>query len=262
MPLTSPPRKVSETENMLRLLLSVDALESLTPAQLWTFVAEQELMDYVAMRLCLHKLLAAGELETGEGALSEQLLLTDRGREALTLFGERLPSDVHERVGKAAPEYRQRVARTRQVQAVYEMARPKDYRLNLSVCEGDLPTIRLRLETDNRTLASKAIHRFSAHAAEVTTYLYALAEQAVRNAPPPSEALALPADSITEHSATEYSAKAVLTGKHSQIGVSLLLPTRGAAEAFVQALSTPDGAAAAAKRLTELISGAIRKRKA
>ncbi|MDD3214346.1 MAG: hypothetical protein PHY64_11765, partial [Eubacteriales bacterium] len=82
MPIQSPPRKVSETENMLRLLLCVDTLESVTSTQLWMFVAEQELMDYISMRLCLHKLMMAGELETGGGALGEQLFLTDRGREA------------------------------------------------------------------------------------------------------------------------------------------------------------------------------------
>lgn len=179
MPITSPPRKVTETENMLRLLLCVDALGSVTSAQLWTFAAEQELMDYLSMRICLHKLLAAGELENGEGSLQEQLLLTDRGREALALFGERLPVDVRERVRHAAPAYRLRVQRNRQVQAVYEMARPGDYRLNLSVCEGDLPTVRLKLITTNRTLASKAIHRFGEHAARMTTYLYGLAAQAV-----------------------------------------------------------------------------------
>ena len=96
MPIQSPPRKVSETENMLRLLLCVDTLGSVTPTQLWTFVAEQEQMDYVSMRLCLHKLLAAGELETGTGAMGEQLLATDRGREALRLFGTRLPGAVRE----------------------------------------------------------------------------------------------------------------------------------------------------------------------
>ncbi len=179
MPITSPPRRVSETENMLRLLFSVDALGSLNAAQLWTFAAEQELMDYMSMRLCLHKLLETGELETGEGAMAGQLLLTDRGREAVTLFGERLPGDVRERICAAAPAYRQRVQQSRQVRAAYEMARPKDYRLALSVREGDLPTMRLRIATASRQLAGRAIHHFQTRAAEATTYLYTLAAQAL-----------------------------------------------------------------------------------
>ena len=256
MPITSPPRKVSETENMLRLLLSVDALDSVTSAQLWTFAAEQELMDYVSMRLCLYKLLAAGELETGEGALTDQLLLTDRGREALSLFGRRLPADVRERICAAAPAYRLRVERARQVQAVYEMARPNDFRLNLSVCEGDLPTMRLRMETANRTLAGNAIHRFAAHAAEATTYLYTLAEQALsasQGADVPTEA------GVTEHSNHEYTARVVLPCKRAQFTAELLLPTRKAAGALVAALAAPEAARSAAEALLGIITRAVPK---
>jgi len=257
MALQSPPRKVSETENMLRLLWCVDALESVTSTQLWTFAAEQELMDYVSMRLCLHKLLTAGELETGEGSLKEQLFLTDRGREALSLFGARLPADVQESICKAAPSFRVRIARNRQVHAVYEIARPNDYRLNLSVCEGDLPTIFLRMATINRTLASKALHRFEAHAAEVTTYLYTLAEQAmqvdsqIQSIPPPP-------DAIKEHSAVEVTARVILVGKKARFSVELLLPSRKAAERFIYALTPAEEATTVANRLVDILSNPMK----
>lgn len=254
MPINPPPRKVTETEYMLRLLFSVDALGSLTAAQLWSFAAEQELMDYVTMRLCLHKLLGAGELETGEGALADQLLLTDRGREAIQLFGSRLPTALRERVSAAAPEYRQRVQRNRQVQAVYEIARPNEYHLNLSVREGDLPTIRLRMETHSRALASKTLHRFAQHAAEATTYLYSLAQQSLRG----DDALTtcpLPEGSITGHSATEFTAMVMLAGKRARFEVMLLLPTRQAAEDFACALQGPQASELAANRLTDILSG-------
>lgn len=257
MALQSPPRKVSETENMLRLLWCVDALESATSTQLWTFAAEQELMDYVSMRLCLHKLLTAGELETGEGSLKEQLFLTDRGREALSLFGERLPANVRESICKAAPSFRGRIVRNRQVRAVYEIARPNDYRLNLSVCEGDLPTIFLRMVTINRTLASKALHRFEAHAAEVTTYLYTLAEQAMK-ADIPAPGLPPPPDAIREHSATEVTARVILLGKKARFGVELLLPSRKAAERFIDTLTPTEEATAVANRLVDILSSSIK----
>ncbi|HNW86427.1 MAG TPA: DUF4364 family protein [Candidatus Limiplasma sp.] len=257
MPLQSPPRKVSETENMLRLLLCVDALESVTPTQLWTFVAELDLMDYVSMRLCLHKLLAAGELETGEGSFAEQLLLTDRGREALSLFGARLPQEVRDAVTAAAPAFRGRVSRKRQVRAVYEMARPNDYRLNLSVCEGDLPTVFLRMATINRTLASKALRRFETCAAEMTTYLYGLAERAA-SGQTLTEGEPPPPDAIREHSANEVTARVMLIGKKARFAAELLLPSRKSAEAFIRALSPEAEGAAVANRLTEMLSGPSR----
>lgn len=258
MPIKPPPRKVNETENMLRLLLCVDALDSVTSAQLWTFAAEQELMDYVTMRLCLHKLLAAGELELGKGALSERLLLTDLGREALTLFGERLPSDVRERVCGAAPPFRHRLERERYVQASFEIARPNDYRLNLAVQEGDLPTIRLRLETASRMLASKSIHRFRAHAAEVTTYLYGLAEKAVQELP---EQMPAPLEGVTEHSAGEFTAHTQIQNERARIEVWLLLPTRRAAEAFILALAEPAMGKQTTQGLLTMITASLRPKR-
>ena len=253
MPINSPPRKVSETENMLRLLLCVDTLDSVTPTQLWTFVAEQELMDYVSMRLCLHKLLSAGEVETGGGSLTEQLIVTDRGREALSLFGTRLPGDVSARILAAAPEFHGRMVRNQQVRAAYEIARPNDYRINLSVHEGDLPTVRLHMETQNRSLAGRAIHRFAINASRVTTYLYGLAEQATRDFAQ-ADAAPLPPGAVTEHSAAEYTARATLTGKKARFEAELLLPSRKAAEAMIRSLTDPENAAAVANRLTELVS--------
>lgn len=256
MPIQSPPRKVSETENMLRLLLCVDTLESVTSTQLWMFVAEQELMDYISMRLCLHKLITAGELETGGGALGEQLFVTDRGREALSLFGTRLPGDVRMRISIAAPEFRGRVLRNQHVHAAYEIARPNDYRLNLSVYEGDLPTVRLHMETRNRSLAARTIHRFMPYASQVTTYLYGLAEQAVAE---PEKGGEIPAEAITEHSGSEYTAKVAVIGKKAHFDIELLLPTRRAAEAFVRLLSEAEHTETAANKLADLVSGAKRK---
>jgi hypothetical protein len=257
MPIKSPPRKVSETENMLRLLMCVDTLGSVTSTQLWTFVIEQELMDYVTMRLCLHKLLGAGELETGGGALGEQLLVTDRGREALRLFGTRLPGVVRDRVNLAAPEFRNRVLRNQQVRAAYESARANDYRLNLSIYEGDLPTVRLHMETHNRALAGRTIHRFVPYASRVTTYLYGLAEQAMR-APAEEGAPPLTPEAVIEHSGTEFTARAAVTGKKARFIVELLLPTRKAAEAFVLRLADAVAAAETADQLAGLVSGARR----
>ncbi len=252
MPIQSPPRKVSETENMLRLLLCVDVLGTVSASQLWTFVAEQEVMDYVSMRLCLHKLITAGELETGAGALKEQLFITQRGREALTLFGSRLPNDVTMRVHIAAPEFRARIMTSQQVRAAYETASPGDYRLNLAVQEGELPTIRLHMETASRSLATKAIHRFGQNAAAITTYLYNLAAQAQQAQADTAEQV-LPADAVVEHSASEYMAMLVLPGKKASLTVELLLPTRNVAESFIRYLLSAERGEAMAKKLVDMI---------
>ena len=67
MPIKPAPRNISETEYMLRLLRCVDVLDCVTEVSLWTFAAELELMDYVTMRLSLHKLLETGEVAVRRG---------------------------------------------------------------------------------------------------------------------------------------------------------------------------------------------------
>ena len=54
MPLSSPKRKVSDAENKLRVLCCLDALGMATQEQLWPFVAQLELMEYIpfCMFLC------------------------------------------------------------------------------------------------------------------------------------------------------------------------------------------------------------------
>ena len=47
MPFLSPKRKISDTENKLRVLCCLDALGMATQDQLWPFVAQLELMEYL-----------------------------------------------------------------------------------------------------------------------------------------------------------------------------------------------------------------------
>ena len=65
----------------------------------------------------------------------------------------------------------------------------------------------------------------------------------------------MPSGSVTEHSATEYTAAVSLKGKRASFEVMLLLPTRQAAEDFVCALRSPEAAEKAANHLADIIGG-------
>ena len=66
MPFLSPKRRVSDAENKLRLLLCLRALGMATSDQLWPFVAELELMEYLPYCLLLDELNRSGRLRPGE----------------------------------------------------------------------------------------------------------------------------------------------------------------------------------------------------
>ncbi len=240
MPLRIPKRHPSDTESKLTLLCCVSALESADESELWTFIAERELMEYVPMRLCLHALLDGGELTRGAGALTKRFLVSAKGRRTLELFDNRIPAHTRERIAAEAPAYRTRMVQRRQVRVSYDSAQAGEYRLRMTLNEAELPTLCIVLATDKRELAARAAGRFESRAPELLTYLYGL------NGPG-----AVPENArITAHSAGEFTATARLTCGDAQWELSLLLPSRERAERFAA------GCADAGRRLTETLCGA------
>ena len=85
-----------------------------------------------------------------------------------------------------------------------------------------------------------------------STYLYGLAEQALKRRGEPGageSAVAVAPDAVTEHSATEFTARVTVSGRKASFTVELLLPSRRAAEVFADSLSQPDESAAVAHKL-------------
>ena len=252
MPIKPAPRNISETEHMLRLLRCVDVLDCVTDIALWTFVAELDLMDYVTMRLCLHKLLSAEQVTYGAGSMKNHLYLTQKGREALLLFGDRLPSMISGKIHAAAEAFRERVSSSQQVRAAYEIAKRNEYRLVLSVAEGDLTMLTIHLYVKSRRLAGRAIRQFEAHASQVLLYLFQLAQSA-QNVPLPTEKTVQ--HDIMRHSASEFEARHTLPGKRAQLDIALTLPTEEAAAAYLQIFLDDAAAADTADKLLKLITG-------
>ena len=250
MPLQSPKRIISDAERKLLLLYCVRELHGATANQLWTFAAELDLMEYIPMRLCMHELLASGELENGVGAMRELLLLTTAGRHAIELFAERVPASDRERIRDAAPMFRARMLQHTQVRAIYEMAQKGDVRVRLSLCEGDLPTLAIRLSTKNRGMASRAIRSFRLRAPAAVTYLYGLSA----DGGPQGDAA-----SIVRYSSTEFMANVTLSMPRLTFEVSLLFPSMESARRFMGALAAPERRLAAAQTLAAQLCGARRR---
>ncbi len=248
MTIKPAPRNISETEYMLRLLRCVDALDCATELSLWTFAAELELMDYVTMRLCLHQLLEAEQVQYGDGVLKQHLYLTEKGRQALQLFGDRLPAEIAGKIGAAAGKFRDRISLSQQVRAAYESAVHNDYKLNLSVAEGDLTMLLIRMETKSRRLAGRAIRQFETQAAKVTFFLYQLAQNAQGVEPKGASS-----GEITRHSAGEFTARHTLAGRRAALTVTLTLPTQEAAQAYLAQFTDTAAAADTAEKLLKLI---------
>ena len=174
MPFLSPKRKVSDAENKLRVLLCLDRLGLATQEQLWPFVAQLELMEYMPFCMFVDELLSDGAIASGTHALQGSLYLTAKGHQQLELFSSRIVHADKERIAAEAPEYARRLSDTRQVHAAYELAQESEYRAFGTVCEGDVPTMLLQARSQNGQTIERFVQRFPALASQMLARLYML----------------------------------------------------------------------------------------
>jgi len=261
MALTPPKRRVSDAENKLRLLFCIDALGPVTPAQLWPFAASLELMEYILMQQLLHELISGGDVEMGEGALRERLFLTRQGHNAFQLFNRRVMASDRRQIREAAAAYRVELQRRARARMSYEMAQGGDYRVRLSLQEGELPLLVLRLATESREYAASAIERFEGVAAPILRLLYSLETslgEAGEEVSEGEDALAADSGSIRttlqSHSLHEHTVTALLPHPRATITLSLLLPDGHTAQAYQRAFSQKAVAEETARQLMALLS--------
>jgi len=184
MPLFSPKRKISDTENKLRVLYCLDALGMATLDQLWPFVAQLELMEYIPLCLFVDELRADGAVAEAGHALKGALYLTAQGQKQLSLFAGKLVHADKERIRRAAPEYVAHMSARRQAQAVYEGEADGLFRAACTLREDDVPTLLMRVESPDSALADRAVKGFRACVPHLMSLLYTLPFEPCANAAP------------------------------------------------------------------------------
>ena len=219
-------RHISDTEIRLIVLECVRALGQADDVQLWQFISGLDVTDYITMKLRLHELLEGGEVQQGQHAMQQRFLISDKGVQALELFGQRIPPSVAKVIGQRAPAFRAQMLEKRQVSAVYEQARKGDYRVLMRLVEDELPTLLIRLKTSKKRLAEQVKAAFAAQAPGIIAYGYSLAMQ------PGEES---ESEGVERLSATEYRVSADINGDTAQLQLQLTLPNEAAARTLAAA---------------------------
>ena len=174
MPLFSPKRKISDTENKLRVLCCLDALGMATQDQLWPFVAQLELMEYIPFCMFLDELKTGGAIAEGSHALEGRLYVTPEGKEQLRLFSSRVVHTDQERIRRAAPAYAAKLDARRLSRAVYERAPEGEYQAACSLHDGEVPTLFLRVNSGDHELVNRMVKGFARYVPQVFSQLYTL----------------------------------------------------------------------------------------
>lgn len=148
-------RKPSDTENKLLLLHAIDRLGAVTAEQLLVFVVEQNLMDYIALQLCLAQLDEAGLLKKQAHPLGALYALTGKGRDSLLMFQARVPHSRLDRINQAADDWRHRFRREKQMPATFQKKPDGSYHVCLRLLEDDEELLSLNISVPTHANAQQ-----------------------------------------------------------------------------------------------------------
>lgn len=160
-------RKISDVENKLLLLFSINQLGNVTNLQLLQFMVDNDLMDYITLQLALGELIEAGQLSLTTHTLGELYSLTDKGKEALRLFERRVPNSRRVAIRSRAVQWRARFFREKTLLADFQKLEENDYLLTLQLLENNLSLMCLDLHLPARNMADLFSRRWPDRAQDI-----------------------------------------------------------------------------------------------
>ena len=162
-----PPRHAPDDEQKLIVLCCLTRLGPCTDLQLLQFLFDHDLMNYFDMMFALNDLCDRGQAVRAKKQGGFQYEVTDAGREALRLFGSRVPRSLNALLDEAGDAWQRRFRQEAQSSQEIEKTQRGEYRLTLSVAEQDMELMELALTLPTRELARQIAERWPGKASEI-----------------------------------------------------------------------------------------------
>lgn len=162
-----PPRRAPDDEQKLIVLYSLSRLGPCTELQLLQFLFENDLLNYFDMMFALSDLCDRGQavrLKKNAGYLYQ---VTDAGKEALELFGGRVPMSLKTLLAESETGWKARFREESQSSQQIIQTDRGEYELRLKVVEQDMDMMRLSLSLPTRELADQLAQRWPQKAGKI-----------------------------------------------------------------------------------------------
>ena len=162
-----PPRRAPDNEQKLIVLHCLAQFGPCTELQLLQFLFDHDVMNYFDMMIALSDLCARGQAVRTKRRAGYLYQPTEAGREALTLFGGRIPNSLESLINENAPALRERFRQELHSQQEIRQTQRGEYEVTLTATEQDLDLMRLCLTLPARDLAQQLAERWPRKAAEI-----------------------------------------------------------------------------------------------
>lgn len=162
-----PPRRTPDNEQKFMVLYSLARLGPCTDLQLLQFLFENDLLNYFEMMFALNDLCDRGQAVRTKKNTGFLYQVTDAGREALGMFGGRVPKSLKTLLDGTENEWKKRFRDEMQNEQEIVQTDRGEYELNLKVVERDMDMMRLSLSLPTRELADRLAKRWPEKAGKI-----------------------------------------------------------------------------------------------
>ena len=162
-----PPRRTPEDEQRLMVLFCLSRLGPCTELQLLQFLFEYDIMNYFDMMFALGDLCTRGQTARTKKNTGFEYQVTEAGKEALELFGTRVPKSLQTLLSEKEGEWKARFKQEKQSQQQVVQTSRGEYEVNFRVVERDMDMMRLTLSLPTRELADMLAKRWPEKAGKV-----------------------------------------------------------------------------------------------
>ncbi len=148
-------------ENKLIILLVMNQFSiPLTNSQVMEFVLEKDYMNYFFLQQALGELVSSGMLEYSQSDENFFYLITEKGKNTLQYFSERLELQLRASIEKSVSLKKQMLLRELQVLADYVKERDNEYIVDLKVVENNITLIELKLNVVSNKQAKQICEKW------------------------------------------------------------------------------------------------------
>lgn len=157
-----PGYKFSEQPELKAIILYI--IDSFGKPAAGGFVTDifmtHEFVDYFTMQTYLDNLVSTGLVEVFEEDNTRKYILTDIGKEAVSLYKDKIPNTVRKKILRSIKAYRKEVEEALNVSAEYKPYNELEHMAVLSISEGGSPLLHMEVNCGSKKMAMDVCHAF------------------------------------------------------------------------------------------------------
>lgn len=139
--------------------------------QITDIFMSHSIVDYFTMQDYLDQMIEAELVETFLENEIRQYIITQKGKESLNYFIDRIPLTVRERILLSIKQYQKSLKNQVEINSHYHPINELEYAVDCEICENGSPLLKISISTGSKEMAKEAAKKFKTDHQKVYTEL-------------------------------------------------------------------------------------------